>query len=78
MKKRLLVGLFAALFLVAAPASAKPLVHDHYSGTDSFDFDGCGFTIHDDDTFQGLFMLKAGRHSDPTPLLSDNYDSHRF
>ena len=76
MNKRIVLGLVAALFLVAAPASAKPLDHEHYSGTDSFDFDGCGFTIHDDVTFHGLFMLKPGRHGDPTPLLSDNYDSH--
>jgi hypothetical protein len=76
MKKRMVLCLAAALFLVAAPASAKPLVHEHYSGTDSFDFDDCGSTIHDDITFRGLFMLKPGKHGDPTPLLSDNYDSH--
>ena len=76
MKRRMVLCLVAALFLVAAPASAKPLDQEHYSGTDSFDFDDCGFTIHDDVTFHGLFMLKPGRHGDPTPLLSDNYDSH--
>ena len=77
--RRTLAGILAiaaALVLVAAPASAKPLVREHYSGTDSFDFDDCGFTIHDDVTFRGLFMLKPGQHGDPTPRLSDNYDSH--
>jgi len=76
MNKRVLLCVAAASLVLAAPVSAKPLEHDHYSGTDAFDFDDCGFTIHDDVTFGGLFMLKPGRQGDPTPLLSDNYDSH--
>jgi hypothetical protein len=76
MKLRLVLTLTIAGLFVAAPVSAAPLVHEHYSGTDSFDFDDCGFTIHDDVVFNGLFMLKAGKHGDPTPRLSDNYEAH--
>ena len=69
-----------ALAVIAASASAvgtvqaKPLVRVHYSGTDSFSFDDCGFQIDGVVTFSGLFMLKEGRRGDPTPYLFDNYE----
>ena len=76
MKMRLFLTLAIVTLFAAAPASAKPLVHEHYSGTDSFDFADCGFVIHNDVTFSGLFLLKPGKHGDPTPRLFDNYVSH--
>lgn len=48
-----------AMLLAAAPTQAKPLVREHYSGTDSFDFDDCGFTIHDDVTFSGVLHAQG-------------------
>ena len=71
------VTLVALLMLaVAAPVQARPIEREHYSGTDSFDFDDCGFVIHDEVTFEGVFMLKAPRSSGAPPYLFDNYESH--
>jgi hypothetical protein len=65
----------AAALLLATPAvSASPLVREHYSFTDSFTFDDCGFLVQDEVTGQGLFMLKQGHAGDPTPYLFNNYD----
>ena len=60
--------------LAVGTVKAKPLVREHYSGTDSFSFDDCGFQIDAVVTFSGLFMLKEGRRGDPTPYLFDNYE----
>ena len=70
--------LFAATMIGASAlavgvADAKPLEREHYSGTDTFSFDDCGFTIDAEIAFSGLFMLKEGKHGDPTPYLFDNY-----
>jgi hypothetical protein len=75
-RKRLVpvVTLLALLALVfAGPVQAKPIVYEHYSGTDSFDFDDCGFVIHDEVVFEGVFMLKAPRAPGAPPRLFDNY-----
>jgi len=71
-----LAGLLALGLAMAAPVQAAPLEWEHYSGTDSFDFDDCGFVIHEDVTFSGLFMLKAPKDSDAPPRLFNNYESH--
>jgi hypothetical protein len=63
-------------FALAAPAQAAPLEHEHYSGSDSFNFDNCGFVIHDEVTFEGNFMLKAPREDGAPPYLLDNYENH--
>jgi hypothetical protein len=68
------VAIVAGSALAVDPADAAPLVREHYSGTDSFSFDDCGFLIEGTTTFHGLFMLKEGRRGDPTPYLFDNYD----
>ena len=69
-----------ALVLLAvalpAPAQAGPLEREHYSGTDSFDFDDCGFVIHHEVVYEGLFMLKAPREEGAPPRLFDNYEAH--
>jgi hypothetical protein len=59
----------------ALPAQAAPQVREKYSGTDSFDFDDCGFWIHDEVSFQGVFMLKRPRAADGPPYWFDNYDN---
>ena len=62
---------------LATPANAAPLEREHYSGSDSFDFDDCGFTIHNDVTFEGTFLLKAPRKTDGAPpYFFDNYNTH--
>ena len=64
MKKWWSVAALVLLALsLATPATAAPLEREHYSGSDSFDFDDCGFTIHNDVTFEGTFLLKAPRKS---------------
>ena len=59
----------------AGGAAARPLVHEHYRGTDEFSFDDCGFPIDAVGTFSGLFILKDGRGGDPTPYVVNNYDA---
>jgi len=55
-------------------AQAAPLEREVYSGTDSFDFDDCGFVVHNEVTFDGVFMLKAPREGGGAPpYLFDNY-----
>jgi len=64
---------------LATPATAAPLEREHYSGSDSFDFDDCGFTIHNDVTFEGTFLLKAPRKSaGAPPYVFDNYNAHEI
>jgi hypothetical protein len=69
----------AAVSVVAIPslAAAKPLEREHYSGmfTDTFTDTECGdpITIDYTNTYSGVFMLKEGRHGDPTPYFFDNY-----
>ena len=69
MKKRLIpvIGLLA--LAMAAPTQAAPLEREHYSGSDSFDFDDCGFVIHVELTFEGVFKLKAPRSDGGPPYL---------
>ena len=63
------VGLTALAVLVVLafgtrPAGAVVIAQEHYSGTDSFSFDDCGFTLDVDVTFHGvagLRVLKGGQ-----------------
>ena len=75
--KRRLVPVVTLLALaLAGPVQAAPIEYEHYSGTDSFDFDDCGFTIHNDVTYEGTFMLKAPRDDGAPPYWFDNYEAH--
>lgn len=75
--RKLLVPVLVLLTLaLAAPAQARPLEREHYSGTDSFHFDDCGFVIHDEVVFEGLFMLKAPKDEGAPPRLFNNYETH--
>ena len=75
--KRLFIALLVVVG-VALPvvAQAAPIEREKYSGTDSFDFDDCGFVVHDEVTFKGTFMLKAPRADGAPPYLFDNYEVH--
>ena len=73
---RFLIAVLAVLGLaLPAAAQAGPIEREHYSGTDSFDFDDCGFVVHDEVTFEGVFMLKAPRADGAPPYLFDNYNN---
>lgn len=76
MKRMLIAALAAVALAVPTAANASPLEREIYSGTDSFDFDDCGFLIHGEVSFSGLFMLKAPRGDDSLPLYFDNYEAH--
>ena len=67
-------AILAAAAALAPAASAAPIESQHYSFTESFTIDDCGFLVRDDVVGHGLFMLKEGRAGDPTPYLFDNYD----
>jgi hypothetical protein len=72
--KKRLIPIVALLGLaLAGPAQAAKLEWEHYSGTDSFDFSDCGFAIHDEVVFDGVFMLKAPKNAGAPPRLFDNY-----
>ena len=69
-------GVMALAFTMALPAQAAPLERDHYSGSDSFDFDDCGPLIHNETTFEGVFLLKAPTKPGAPPRYFDNYEVH--
>ena len=69
------VAIVAGSTVASGLADAAPLEREHYSGTDSFSFDDCGFLIEATTTFRGVFMLKEGRSGDVTPYLFDNYSN---
>ena len=74
---RFFITLLVALGLsLPMAAQAAPLEREHYSGSDSFDFDDCGFVVHAEVTFEGVFMLKAPRGNGAPPYLFDNYETH--
>lgn len=50
---------FAAVLLGAATASATVIEQQHYSGTDSFSFDDCGFTLEGQSEFHGQYLLRV-------------------
>ena len=73
MKKRLIPMVALLALALAGPVQAAPIEWEHYSGTDSFDFAACGFVIHDDVVFDGVFMLKAPAAEGAPPRYFDNY-----
>ena len=76
MKRFFIAGLVVIGLALPPAAQAAPLEREHYSGSDSFDFDDCGFTVHEEVTFEGTFMLKAPRADGAPPRLFDNYEVH--
>jgi hypothetical protein len=59
----MLVGLatVAALVFWGGPAAATVIGQAHYSGTDSFSFDDCGFTLDGESTFYGQALLRVDK-----------------
>lgn len=77
MRRKMMSALAAGVLAAAAvsvptAAQAKPEGFEHYSGTDSFEVNQCGFDAHVDVAFEGLLMFKENKSGGPT-LLMDNY-----
>ena len=70
-----LAATVAGLMLVL-PAAAAPLVRELQSGGGIGSEELCGEDWSVESSFAGLFMLKAGRHGDPTPFYFNN-ESYR-
>ena len=51
----------AVLALGAGPAAGTVVESGFYSGTDSFSFDDCGFTIEGETEFYGHFRIRADK-----------------
>lgn len=69
-------GVAAMALAMAVPAQGAALERESYSGTDSFDFDGCGPLVHDEVSFSGVLMLKAPTKPGAPPRYFDNYEIH--
>jgi hypothetical protein len=51
----------AVLAFAASPAAGTVIESTFYSGTDSFSFDDCGFTLDVESEFNGHFVLRADK-----------------
>jgi hypothetical protein len=59
-RRLLLLGAVAAALVVgSAPAGARVVVHEHYSGTDVYSYDDCGFTVDVVATFYGHVVKRV-------------------
>jgi hypothetical protein len=65
----------AVLAFGAGPAAATVVASGFYSGTDSFSFDDCGFTLNVESEFSGHFVLRADKDGEAF-YGKDNF-SHR-
>jgi hypothetical protein len=50
-----------AVLAFGGPAAATVIGQEHYSGTDSFSFDDCGFTLEVESEFQGHVLFRVDR-----------------
>jgi len=50
-----------AVLAFAQTATAKVIEQQNYSGTDSFSFDDCGFTLNVEESFSGNFHLRVDK-----------------
>ena len=61
-RRFLLVGVVAAALAIGGPpAGATVIEQEHYSGTDEFTDDGCGFTLNVVSTFYGQAHLRVDK-----------------
>jgi hypothetical protein len=77
--RRLLTAAFVATSAVVVlalgvvvPAEATVIGQQHYSHTDTFSFDDCGFTIDGVDTAEGVMHWRVAKGGEAF-LVSDNY-----
>jgi hypothetical protein len=55
------LALIAVLAFTTVPAAGTVIEQQHYSGTDSFSFDDCGFTLEVESEFEGHFLLRVDK-----------------
>ena len=76
MKKGFLaVATVAALLAMALPAQAKVIDREHYTFSESTEFEECGFSIRSDFTASGHTRTRVGKHDLDTAFFAlDNYE----
>jgi dienelactone hydrolase len=72
------LGLVAGIALVVGvsvvPAGATVVDRGHYSGTDSFTYNNCGYPVEVQSEFSGTFRVREGKNGDESAFfVSDNY-----
>lgn len=55
------LAVLAVLAFATVPAAGTVIAQQHYSGTDSFSFDDCGFTLEVESEFEGHFLLRVDK-----------------
>ena len=61
-RRFLLVGVMAAALVAGSPpAGATAIGREHYSVTDEFSFEDCGFTLDFASTFYGQALLRVDK-----------------
>jgi len=55
------LAVIAVLAFTTVPAAGTVIEQQHYSGTDSFSFDDCGFTLEVESEFEGHFLLRVDK-----------------
>lgn len=76
MRRLILAGLVAltTLALGVGVAGTRVIEQQHYSGTESFSFDECGFTLEVESEFSGRFHFRVPKKgSGQAFLVHDNY-----
>ncbi len=66
------LAVLAMVAIAASPAAGTVIGQQHYSGTDSFSFDDCGFTIEVESAFEGHALLRADKGGEAF-LLKDRF-----
>ena len=61
----------------SAPAGATVVEKGHYSGTDSFFYDDCGFPVQVQVEFSGVFVIREGKHKNETAFFAHDNFSYR-
>jgi hypothetical protein len=77
------LGLVAGIALVVGvsvvPAGATVVDRGHYSGTDSFTYNNCGYPVEVQSEFSGTFRVREGKNGDESAFfVSDNYSYREF
>ena len=66
------LAILAVLAFGASAVGAKVIGQEHYSGTDSFSFDDCGFVIDVESVFSGQVLFRVGKGGQAF-LVKDTY-----
>jgi hypothetical protein len=69
------LGTLVALLAMALPAQAAVIEREHYTFSESSEFEECGFSIRSDFTASGHFRTRVGKHDLDTAFFGlDNYE----